>query len=105
MNLTETEKSEFFSASLKNGPLAKKVMDEEVFCAFLDYSTYVARQGCKELKEGYIAASPYKGNCDYCRYGGMCGFNAEKRKVRTEPEIDPKKVAEIARTQRQKGEK
>lgn len=100
-NLTETQKSEYFSAALKNSAVSKKIMDEQTFSDFLDYSLHVARQGCRELKEGYIAPSPYVGSCEYCKYGGMCGFHEESVGVRSEKDIDPKTIAEIARVQRE----
>jgi len=102
-DITEDKKSEYFAASLKNSALAKKVMDEETFRDFLDYSVHVARQGAKELKEGYIAPSPYAGNCEYCQYGGMCGFDKDVFETRKESDIDPKTIAEIARELREGG--
>ena len=93
----EKVKSEYFSAALVNSAQAKKVMDEETFRDFLDYSVYVARQGCKELKEGYIAPSPYGEACKYCKYGGMCGFNKDCATARKEQSIDPSAIAKIAK--------
>lgn len=101
--IREDKQSEYFPASLKN-QRSKRVMDEETFRDFLDYSVFVARQGCQELKDGYIAPSPYGGGCEYCKYGGMCGFNRDTCRPRTEPTIDPPAIAEIARTMRE-GEK
>ena len=75
-------------------------MDETQFRDFLDYSVFVARQGCQELKEGYVAPSPYGGGCDYCKYGGMCGFQRDVHEKRVEPTIDPSAIAEIARATR-----
>ncbi len=104
-NITEEKKSEYFPASLKNSAVTKRVMDEETFRDFLDYSVHVARQGCKELKEGYIAPSPYVGSCEYCKYGGMCGFHKDAQTVRAETDIDTKTIANIARIAREgKGE-
>ncbi len=100
-NITEERKSEYFPAALKNSAVTKRVMDEETFRNFLDYSVYVARQGCKELREGNIQPSPYAGSCDYCKYGGMCGFNKETQTVRSETDIDTKTIAEIARITRE----
>jgi ATP-dependent helicase/nuclease subunit B len=97
----EKVKSEYFDAALKNGATKKKVMDEETFRDFLDYSVHVARQGCKELKEGFIAASPYEGKCEYCKYGGMCGFNKDTCKPRKEPSIETGTIANIAKEQRE----
>lgn len=96
-NITETQKSEYFPAALKNSAVTKRVMDEQTFRDFLDYSVLVARQGCQELKEGYIAASPYEDNCKYCKYGGMCGYNKDVSDARVEKDVDPKMIAEIAR--------
>jgi len=98
---TETVRSEYFPAALKNSALSKRVMDEETFRDFLDYSVHVARQGCNELKEGYIAASPYEGKCQYCKYGGMCGFDKDTAQPRKEASIDSAAIAKIAKRQRE----
>ena len=100
-NLTEDKKSEYFAAALKNSSAAKKIMDEQTFRDFLDYSVFVARQGVKELKEGYIAPSPYEGNCAYCKYGGMCGFQKDNASVRKESAIEPKTIANVAKQERE----
>ncbi|MBE7085571.1 MAG: hypothetical protein E7366_00255 [Clostridiales bacterium] len=99
------KKSDYFPASLKNNSRSSRVMDEETFRDFLDYSVHVARQGCKELQEGYIAPSPYEGSCAYCKYGGMCGFNADCFAIRKEKDITPKAIAQIAREKREGSEK
>ena len=70
-----TEKSAFFDARWGDNARLEKVMDGETFRDFLDYAVYEARQGAKELRDGFIAPSPFKGACTYCRYGGLCGFN------------------------------
>jgi ATP-dependent helicase/nuclease subunit B len=92
--------SEFFPAKLGDNKASKRVMDEQTFRDFLDYSVLVARQGCQEIKEGNVAPSPYKDGCKYCKYGGMCGFRAEKDAARSENTIDPPTIAEIARKAR-----
>ena len=101
--ITEEKASEYFPAALKN-TRSKRVMDGETFRDFLDYSIYVSRQGCKELKEGFIAPTPYGKTCEYCKYGGMCGFNRDTASVRTEANIDPATIAAIAEKVRE-GEK
>ncbi|MBQ8659118.1 MAG: PD-(D/E)XK nuclease family protein [Clostridia bacterium] len=103
-NLTEEKKSEFFSASLKNGGNAKKIMNEEQFVDFLDYAILEAKQGKQELKEGFIAPSPYEGNCEYCKFGGMCGFNRDLSQTRKESEITPAEIAGIVRRIKEGGE-
>ena len=101
ITLTEDKKSEYFPASLKNNAQNKRVMPEETFRDFLDYAEFVARQGCKEIKEGYIAPTPYKSGCEYCKFGGMCGFNGEKQTPRTERAIEPAEIAKIAKIARE----
>ena len=65
----------------------------------------VAREGIKEMKEGYVAPSPYGASCEYCKYGGMCGFNHDACKPRNEATIDGETIAAIAREARDgKGE-
>lgn len=99
--LSEGGKSEFFDAQLKDNSRLEKVMDEETFRDFLDYAVYEANQGAKELAGGFIAPTPYKGECTYCRYGGMCGFNYDLTPERVEESIKPKAIAEIARRHRE----
>lgn len=95
-NLTEGKKSDYFAASLKNDGRLTKVMDEETFADFIDYAELAARQGAKEIKEGFIAATPYKKGCEYCKFGGMCGFHRDLTEEREEGEISPKTIAAIA---------
>ncbi len=93
----EKKKSEYFGAALKNSKQATKVMDEETFRRFLDYGVLVARQGAKEIGEGYIAPSPYDGKCSYCKYGGMCGFSRDCGVERKESAITPSGIAELVK--------
>lgn len=95
--ITAEKKSEYFAASLKNPPQAKRIMDEETFRSFIDYSVLVARSGYEELKKGYIEATPYRSSCTYCPYGGMCGFCKDTTEERKESKIDPKMIANIAK--------
>ena len=95
-SISEDKQSEYFPAALKN-TRSKRVMEETQFRDFLDYSVFVARQGCKELKEGYVAPTPYGSSCEYCKYGGMCGFHRDLQDKRVEATIEPSTIAEIAR--------
>ena len=90
-------KSEYFPAALENSGQVKRVMDEDTFKEFIDYSTLVARQGYNELKDGYMEATPYQKACDYCKFGGMCGFCKDVSEHRKEDSIDPKGIANIVR--------
>ncbi len=101
--LVGKEQSQHFPASLTDNSRSKRVMDEQTFRDFLDYSVLVARQGCKEIKEGFIAPTPYDDSCKYCKYGGLCGFNKDKNAPRKEEDIAAKTIAKIAKTTRDGG--
>ncbi len=101
VHLTEEKKSEYFSASLKNNARQTKIMDEQTFSYFLDYGVLVARQGVRELKEGYIAPTPYESGCKFCKYGGLCGFQRDCAPVRKEGGITPSAIAGIAKTEKE----
>ncbi len=100
VNLTDEKKSEYFPAALTNSARTECVMDEKDFKDFIDYSVYVSRQACKELKGGFIAATPYKDECKYCKYGGMCGFNKDVQEQRKEERVYPATIVKIVKKER-----
>lgn len=102
-DICEEHVSEFFPASLKKSS-AQSGMDEQSFRDFIEYSTLVSKQGYTELKEGYVAPTPYEGACNTCKYGGMCGFNRETEKSRKERTASSSEVVEIVRKNREKEE-
>ena len=75
--ISKGEKSEFFGATLDVKNKSPKVMDETSFRRFIAYSNLVANGAREELKDGFVAASPYKGACGYCKFGGACGRDFE----------------------------
>ena len=97
-------KSEYFPSALVNSASTKRVMDEETFRNFLDYSIYVSRQASSELKEGFIAPSPCKDGCSYCKYGGMCGFDKDLMGERAIPNVEPSTIANIAKKRKEGSE-
>lgn len=94
--LSEGKVSDFFGAGMNNSR-RPKVMDGETFADFLRYAAFVSERGVEELKGGFIAPSPYKDECKYCKYGGLCGFNYDLAEPRYEEKITPKAIAGIAR--------
>ena len=100
IHIQDGVKSEYFEASLKENSRLSKVMNEKTFVDFLDYAPLVAQKACAELKDGFVAPSPYEGKCAYCAYGGMCGFNREVDEVRSENAVAPTTIANIARKER-----
>lgn len=63
------------------GRKSARAMSEEDFEDFIGYSVLAARNFVKETRAGCIAASPYEGACDYCPYGGVCGFDGVPREA------------------------
>lgn len=100
-DICEEHVSEFFPASLKKST-SQSGMDEQSFRDFIEYSTLVSKQGHTELKEGYVAPTPYDNACEICKYGGMCGFNKEIEKPRKERAVTGSEVVEIVRQIREK---
>jgi ATP-dependent helicase/DNAse subunit B len=103
-NLDEVKKSEHFDAALTKNT-NKNIMDGDAFGDFLDYALYVSRGAKQELKDGYVACSPAKTSkhhaCDWCKYGGMCGFHHEKHGARTTPTTSSKQVVEIVKKRKE----
>lgn len=100
--LTQRKVSPFFSAGLNTS--STHVMDEATFRDFLDYSVYVARQATSEIKDGYVKATPYQQQCEHCRFGGMCGYQKDNDKPRSEVSVTAKQIAKIAKDIRESGE-
>jgi hypothetical protein len=98
-SLSGDGKSEFFDARLEDNKRLDKVMDEEVFRDFLSYANLVAKGAREELKEGFVAATPYDGVCAVCKFGGACGRNQEaiSRKCK---DVSSKRIAEIVERER-----
>lgn len=100
-NLSEGEESKIVPAKLKQ-KLRSDDMDQQTYSEFIDYSILVATQGAKELKQGFIAPSPYQNNksCDYCNLKGACGFDDLcDYEARKEDRITEKQVADIVKSQ------
>ena len=47
----------------------------------MDYAVKVSEKAVDKLADGVIVASPYKCECEYCEYGGLCGMQAKERTV------------------------
>ncbi len=105
VTLQEGKKSEHFDATL-NKCGKGKVMTGEAFTDFLDYAVYVSKTATDELRGGYVAPSPSKHKsgtaCDYCQFGGMCGFHKERLKTRSVDAVSSEDIVNIVR--KQKGE-
>ena len=59
----------------------KNAVDKETLLAYMDYAVKVSESAVDNLENGVMIASPYKGACEYCEYGGLCGMQAKERTV------------------------
>ena len=79
--IEENRGSQIVSVSLaKDGKpyKASAVLSEEEMQKYLKYSIKVSENCIDEIRTGYCTPSPYENACDYCAYGGMCGFSGEE---------------------------
>ena len=81
----------------QGGRASDRAMDGEEFAAFLDYSVLVSEKAEREMKEGNIAPSPYKGACRYCKFRSLCGFTGEER---SESAVKCGEIARIVKKER-----
>ena len=81
----------------QGGRASDRAMDGEEFAAFLDYSVLVSEKAEREMREGNIAPSPYKGACRYCKFRSLCGFTGEER---SESAVKCREIARIVKKER-----
>ncbi len=71
------------------------VLDSETYKKFIDYVSDMAEQMKEEILEGNIDINPVEGTCDYCPYGGICGFDRKLGdRFRKKPQIGLEDVTE-----------
>ncbi len=92
----EKKRSRYVDAYL-NGRAIKSAMKADVFEDFLDYGELIAKQGAEEIFSGNILPSPYGKACEFCEYGGMCGFSSETDDVRKVCKMSGEDIAAVVR--------
>lgn len=86
-DLLEKGQSDLVSIKIKKDgkPYAyAEVLTKEEMDSYLRYAIKVSENAVNEMNTGFIKATPYKDECEYCKYGGMCGFSKDcdaERKV------------------------
>ncbi len=81
INIEEDKRSQIVSIALgKDGKPYKTsaVLSEEDMQKYLKYSIKVSENCIDEIRTGYCTPSPYESACNYCAYGGMCGFSSDE---------------------------
>ena len=43
----------------------------------MNYAKLIASRAIDDVIEGVAVPSPYKGKCEYCEFGALCGFDSE----------------------------
>ncbi len=79
INIEQDRRSQIVSIALgKDGKPYKNsaVLSEEDMQKYLKYSIKVSETCIDEIRTGYCTPSPYESACNYCAYGGMCGFSS-----------------------------
>lgn len=78
-DITINNKSDIISVTLNksNGEPSKSsaVLSESDMQSYLKYAIKVSENSIDEINSGYCSPNPYESACDYCAYGGMCGFS------------------------------
>lgn len=67
----------------------RKIYKADV-AAMQKYVKLLAEQAAKQMEEGVIVPSPFKGTCDYCEFASVCG---QALKVRNVDGVDDKFIA------------
>ena len=78
-NFEAEGKSKLYGVSLSKDGIkdTKSVMTADGFAAYQKYSEEIARSGAEEIRRGLAVAAPYEKACEYCKYGGLCGYDVE----------------------------
>lgn len=92
----ERERSKLVDAYL-NGRSLDKAMTREDFSYFISYSEAVARAGAKELKAGAAAPSPVEKACNFCPFGGSCGYDREEKGERKKVKANCADIIKVMR--------
>lgn len=93
--ITDKEK-EFIPFDGKNKAVAQSTLS-----AVQQYVRAMAEQAAKQLNDGVIIPSPYKGTCEYCEFSPMCRGGLAPRKVSG---VDTALIEESALTAKNGGE-
>ena len=51
-----------------------QVLSKDELKAYMKYAIKLSENAVNEMNSGFIKPSPFKDECEYCSYGGMCGF-------------------------------
>ncbi len=55
----------------------KNLLSRKEFASYMDYAVKVCESGAEEMQKGCFIPSPSNDACEYCKYKGLCGYDAE----------------------------
>lgn len=81
----------------RNGRITSGACDEITLEGYMKYAKKLAENAVFNIADGVIVPSPYQGACNYCEYGGICGFDEDAGyKERKISGVKPKTIVEAA---------
>ncbi|MBE5742362.1 MAG: hypothetical protein E7360_03455 [Clostridiales bacterium] len=70
-------KAKIKSTAVKGEFVDGSVADENKLTGYMNYAKKIASSAIDGVLDGVAVPSPYKGGCDYCEFGALCGFDSE----------------------------
>ena len=64
-----------------NAETRRAMLSEEEFDGIFGYVGELVGKLCEEIRDGYIAKSPFEDGCRYCKYRSICGGSEGEREV------------------------
>ena len=81
----------------RSGKLTGGLCDGVTLEGYMKYAKKLAESAVSDMTEGVIIPSPYKDACEYCEYGGICGYDEEAGyKERKVSDVKPQTIVEAA---------
>ncbi|MGN1099574.1 MAG: PD-(D/E)XK nuclease family protein, partial [Christensenellales bacterium] len=74
-----------------NAETRRAMLSEEEFDGIFDYVGELVGKLCEEIRDGYIAKSPFENGCRYCKFRSICGGSEGEREV---PKADIETITE-----------
>lgn len=97
INIKQNKKSEHVSikitvtgATYKNS----QTLTQNEMKRYLEYAVKVSENAVDEINSGFIKATPYEKACDYCKFGGMCGFDKDCSQERKAKKVTKSTIIE-----------
>ncbi len=97
INLQQNKKSEHVSVRLtKAGAVYSnsQALTQNEMKRYLEYAVKVSENAIDEINSGFIKATPYEKACEYCKYGGMCGFDKDCSQERKAKKVTKSTIIE-----------